>query len=93
MAELMKNLAGLHDSWVDNRIKDVESVATGLNQTIVAEKCEMLGEICLCEASYLEKLIHARFPLFEYVKHLQTLWISQYLVYVGILVICLLGQR
>ena len=93
MAELMKDLTGLHDSWVDDGIKDVESLAARLDEAVVPKQCEVLGQVCLGQLGYLEEKVYASLPLLEDVEHLKALGIGQDLVYVGVFGVRLLGQR
>jgi hypothetical protein len=92
VTKLVQDLAGLDNARIDDAIVDIQAVAAGLNQAIMAQECEMLGKVRLGKLGDLEKLVYAGLAPFQDIEHLQTLGIGENLVYIGIFSICLLGK-
>lgn len=72
MAKLVKDLARLDNSRVDDAIKDIEAGAPGLDETIMAHKREVLGQIGLRELGYLEKILDAGLLELEDIQYFEA---------------------
>lgn len=63
----MEDFAGGDDAFVDDAVVDVESIAAGLDEAIVAHEGKMLGEVCFGEFGDIEKFFNTEFAKLEVV--------------------------
>jgi hypothetical protein len=92
MAEVVEYLARLHDPRVDYPIEDIEPCPSRLHEPVMAKEREVLREVRLGELRDLEHLFDGKLPFLEEIEDLEPLGIGQYLVDMGVPMICLLRK-
>lgn len=92
MSQLMQYLARLYDTWIDYLVENIESFASWSDESIVSEKCEMLGKVGLWKFGDRQDVFNRSLLELENIKNLETLGVCQDLVDQCILLICLFWE-
>jgi len=90
MAQIVEYLARLDDARVYDAVEDVQPMAAGHYEAVVAHEGEVLGEVRLGQASDREERLDGGLLLFQYIEYLEALGVGQDLVNQRILLVCLL---
>jgi len=90
--EVVEDLARLDDARVYDAVEDVQSVAAGDDQAVMAHQSQVLGEVSLRQGGDLEQFLDRRLLFLQYIEHLEALRVRKYLIYQGVLVIRLLRK-
>lgn len=92
MAEVVEDLAGLDDPWVNDAVEDIESVTAGHDKAVMAHESEMLRKVGLWEAGGFEQFLDRSLLFLKDIEDFEPFRVRKDLIYEGVLLVRLAGE-